>query len=188
VQAWQEPRTLVVSPSALALPLAGRTTARSSRTPFEVAHFVSHSLSLRDSTWFFLLVLRVSSTRTRIRSCGNDYDSEYHFIEYAYERNQECATSKRTPCPLIASLSAFPYLHPHMGYHILRTAALRRRSDAEQMLLAADEQSALADGWRCQNRFAQLILGHDRSCRVHGHHKGESLFADANQVPPIRHG
>ena len=62
---------------------------------FEVTHFVSQPLSLRDSPWFFVLVLRVSSTRTRTRRCGNEYDYEYHFIEYEYERNQECATSKR---------------------------------------------------------------------------------------------
>jgi len=63
------------------------------RASFEVARFESYPISLRDSPWFFLLVLRVSSTRTRTRRYGNEY--EYHFIEYEYEGNPECATSKR---------------------------------------------------------------------------------------------
>ena len=41
-------------------------------------------------SWFFVLVLRVSSTRTR----RNRIEYEYHFIEYEYERCQNSATSK----------------------------------------------------------------------------------------------
>jgi hypothetical protein len=59
-------------------------TVPARRASFEVAHFVSHPISLRDFPWFFLLVLRVSSTRSRTRRYGNEYDYEYHFIEYKY--------------------------------------------------------------------------------------------------------
>ena len=42
--------------------------------------------------WLFVLVLRVSSTRTR--RYGIEYEYEYHFIEYEYDNSQNSATSK----------------------------------------------------------------------------------------------
>ena len=42
--------------------------------------------------WLFVLVLRVSSTRTRTRRYGIEY--EYHFIEYECDKSQNSATSK----------------------------------------------------------------------------------------------
>jgi hypothetical protein len=80
------------------------SSAGASLSLFEVAHFVSHPISLRDSVWFFVLVLRVSSTRTLTRRYGNEYDYEYHFIDYEYERNRECATSKLSLCVLDGSV------------------------------------------------------------------------------------
>jgi hypothetical protein len=54
-------------------------------TPFEVAQFESHPISLRDSPWFFVIVLRVSSTLTRTRRHGNENEYKYHFMEYENE-------------------------------------------------------------------------------------------------------
>jgi hypothetical protein len=53
--------------------------------------------------WIFVLVLRVSSTRTR--RYGIEYEYEYHFIEYEYDKSQISATSS----PLAAGLNNFAH-------------------------------------------------------------------------------
>jgi hypothetical protein len=63
-------------------------------TTFDVAMFAPLGVSVRDFLRFFVLVLRVSSTRTRRNRL--EYKYECHFIESEYDGSQDSATSKST--------------------------------------------------------------------------------------------
>jgi hypothetical protein len=78
---------------------------------------VSHPISLRDFPWFFVLVLRVSSTRSRTRRCGNEYDYEFHFIKYEYGAEPRVRNFKNQlqgwHGPVAIRLCAKPKAHRH---------------------------------------------------------------------------
>jgi hypothetical protein len=59
-----------------------RNDDRASSARFGVALFECLGVSIRDFPRFFVLITRVSSTRTRRNRF--EYEYEYHFIEYEY--------------------------------------------------------------------------------------------------------